>query len=369
MESFHPGRLAMTRAPRSRTPIRARLWPVVASTALALLTIGGATAQAQADSSDLGLTAGQPTVSTVNPAVVTTFWNIVNRGPSTATNVVLVVTLPAGTSLTSAFVQAGIPSCTLDAAISQVSCAIGPLDAGITTSASVTIANTGNPAGTQLTVQARVGSDTPDPVDADNSASIVVTPQGGPLPTTPTGPSANLGLSPMLADPTQPGSSPNGTLGWGLFNAGPDEAEGVTVVFTLPEGVTYIGADVAAQTPPCPFDPATREATCTLPRPFASGSTTSAAVQFTVDGAAAGTPITVVATVRSTTADPDLTDNVRPNTFGGAPPPAGSVPATGTTSTPIAIIAALVLGAGIALVGAARRRQFPGATPAPPSMT
>jgi uncharacterized repeat protein (TIGR01451 family)/LPXTG-motif cell wall-anchored protein len=358
----------MTRALRSRTPIRARLWPVVASTALALLTIGGATAQAQADSADLGLTAGQPMVSTVNPAVVTTFWNVVNRGPSNANNVVLVVTLPAGTSLTSAFVQAGIPSCTLDAAVSQVSCAIGPLDAGITTSASVTIANTGNPAGTQLTVQARVGSDTPDPVDADNSASIVVTPQGGPLPTTPTGPSANLGLSPTPPGPLV-GAPPTGFLSWDLFNAGPDEAVGVTVVFTLPEGVTYISADVAAQTPPCPFDPATREATCTLPRPFASGSTTSAAVQFTVDDAAAGTPITVVATVRSTTADPDLTDNVRPNTFGGAPPPAGSVPATGTTSTPIAIVAALVLGAGIALVGAARRRQFPGATPAPPSMT
>ena len=157
MESIHPEGIAMTRASRSRTPIRARLWPVVASTALALLAIGGATAQAQTDSADLGLTAGQPMVSTVNPSVVSTFWNIVNRGPSNANNVVLVVTLPAGTSLTSAFVQAGIPACTFDDAVRQVSCTIGPLDAGITTSASVTITNTGNPAGAQLTVQARVG--------------------------------------------------------------------------------------------------------------------------------------------------------------------------------------------------------------------
>jgi hypothetical protein len=342
---------------------------VVASTALALLTIGGATAQAQTDSADLGLVAGQATVSTVNPSVVATSWSIVNRGPSTADNVVLVVTLPAGTSLSSAFVQAGIPACAFDVLTRQVRCAIGTLDTGITTSATVTIANTGNPAGTQLDVRAQVTSDTPDPVTTDNRAVASITPPGGPIPTVPTGPSANLGLSPTPGGSAQSGSSPTGSLWWDLFNAGPDQAEGVTVVFTLPEGVTYISATVAARTPPCPFDPTTREATCTLPGPFVSGSTTSAGVQFSLDGVATGTPITVVATVRSTTVDPDLTDNVRPNTFGGAPPPAPGVPATGTAGASIAIVAALVLGAGIALVGAARRPQLPGATPAPPSMT
>lgn len=336
---------------------------MVASTALALLTISGATAHAQADSADLGLVAGRSTVSTVNPAVVTTFWNIVNRGPSTAGNVVLVVTLPAGTSLTSAYVGAGISACTFDAPTRQVSCTIGRMDTGITSGATVMIANTGSPAGTQLDVQAQVTSDTSDPVTTDNSAVASVTPQGGPLPTAPTGPSANLGLSPMLTDPTLPWSSPNGNLGWGLINAGPDQAEGVTVVFRLPEGVTYIDANVAAQTPPCPFDPATREVTCTLQRPFASGSTTSAGVQFTLDGVTPGTPITVVATVRSTTVDPDLTDNVRPNTI------SSPMPATGTATTTVAAMAALLIAAGVGLVRAARRRQAPGATPAPPSIT
>lgn len=336
---------------------------MVASTALALLTIGGATAQAQADSADLGLVAGQPTVSTVNPSVVTTFWNIVNRGPSNASNVVLVVTLPAGTSLTSAFVQAGIPACTFDAAIRQVSCAIGALDNGTTTSATVTIANTANPAGTQLTVQARLSSDTPDPVDADNNASIVVTPQGGPLPTAPTGPAANLGLSPTPPGPLQAGPPSTGSLWWDLFNAGPDEAAGVTVVFTLPEGVTYISANVAARTPPCPYDPATRQVTCALPGTFGPGTLTSAGVQFSLDGVAAGRSVTIVAEVRSTTVDPDLTDNARPNTIGSP------IPATGTATTTVAAIAALVIAVGVVLRRAARRRQFPGATPAPPSMT
>ncbi len=64
-------------------------------------------------------------VSTVNPAVVTTFWNIANHGPSTAVDVVLLVALPVGTSLTSAYVQAGIPACTFDGASRQVACAIG----------------------------------------------------------------------------------------------------------------------------------------------------------------------------------------------------------------------------------------------------
>jgi hypothetical protein len=353
----------MARASRSRTPISARVWRVVASTALALLTIGGATAQAQADPADLGLTAGQPMVSTVNPSVVATFWNIVNRGPSNASNVVLVVTLPAGTSLTSAFVQAGIPACTFDASTAQVSCAVGPLDNGVTTSASVTIANTGNPAGTPLTVQARLSSDTPDPVDADNSASIVITPQGGPLPTTLTGPSANLGLSPTPPGPLQAGPPPTGFLSWDLFNAGPDGAAGVTVVFTLPDGVTYISANVAARTPPCPFDPATREATCALPGTFGPGTMTSAGVQFSLDGVAAGRSVTIVAEVRSTTVDPDLTDNARPNTLGSP------IPATGTATTTVAAMAALLIVAGVVLRRAARRRQLPGATPAPPSMT
>ncbi len=141
---------------------RAFRW-VVTSAAMLMLTVGGTAAHAQADSADLGVVEGQVTVSTANPSVVTTFWEVTNNGPATATDVVLVVTLPTGTSLTSAFVQAGLPDCTLDAASRQLSCAIGALENGVSTSATVTFANTGNPEGTVLTVQAQLASTTPDP--------------------------------------------------------------------------------------------------------------------------------------------------------------------------------------------------------------
>jgi hypothetical protein len=354
----------MTARSSFKTTITPSVWSIVGSVALALLTISGGVAHAQEGSANLGLTAGQASVSTVNPAVVTTFWSVANRGPSSAVDVMLRLTLPTGTSLTSAYVQAGIPACTWDAATTQVTCAFGPLDSGITTSATVTIANTGNPAGTQLTVQAQLTSGTPDPVSADNSASTTITPQGGPLPMAPTGPSANLGLSATTPGLQQPGPPPTGFLSWGLFNAGPDQAEGVTVVFTLPEGITYIDATVAARTAPCPFDPATLEVSCTLPGIFGSGTTTSAGVQFSLDGVAASRPFTIVAQVRSSTVDPDLTDNVRPNTFGGSP-----LPSTGTHGSAIAIMAAFALATGLVMLGAARRSQPAAATPAPPSMT
>ena len=268
-------------------------------------------------------------MSVFNPAVVSTFWNFVNHGPSTAGNVVLVVTLPAGTSLTSAFVQAGLPSCTFDGSSREVTCAIGAMDSGGTNNATVLIANTGNPAGTLLTVQARVTSDTPDPVDRRQQRGGLHHTAGR---SPPDGAGRSIRQSGTVSDSSWShaawSTTDRSAYAWNLFNAGPDQAEGVTVVFTLPEGVSYIGANIAARTAPCPFDPTTREVTCTLPGTFGSGIATSAFVQFSLDGVAAGTPITVVATVRSTTVDPDLTDNVRPNTLGGAPPPAG-IPATG----------------------------------------
>ena len=140
------------------------------------------------------------------------------------------------------------------------------------------IANTGNPSGTTTTVQTRIGSDTTDPVGRRQRAVASITPQGGPF-------DGARGFVRQSACRTFGTVGSGKTGARGSFDVGPDEAAGVTVVFTLRRHL-YISATLPPHT--C-LEPTTREVTCALPETFAPGSMTSALVQFSLDGVATGT--------------------------------------------------------------------------------
>jgi uncharacterized repeat protein (TIGR01451 family)/fimbrial isopeptide formation D2 family protein len=210
---------------------------------------------------------------------------VANDGVDDATGVSVVDPLPAGT----VFVSAD-PGCS--AAAGVVTCAIGPLAVGASTTRALTVIAPVALAGTTVVNTATVHGDQGDdhPENDTSSASTLV------------GPSADLSIT-----KTGPARvTANGTITWTLVatDGGPSPASGVTIADALPAGVTYQSA-----TPTQGTCGASGQAVSCALGALAPGATASVQVVGRVATSLAGTTIQNTATVQGNEPDPDAANN------------------------------------------------------------
>jgi uncharacterized repeat protein (TIGR01451 family) len=204
-----------------------------------------------------------------------------NNGPSPATGVTVVDTLPAGVTLISATPTQGTCS-----GVGTLNCALGNLVMGA--SAGVTIVVSPGGSGT-ITNTAVVSANEIDTNAANNTATA----------STVVNPVADLEISKSDSpDPALVGAPLTYTIT--VINHGPSQATGVIVSDTPPDGVGGFSVS-ASQGPGCPGP----GVSCHLGT-LASGS--SATMTFVVTPSTAGTK-TNVATVSANEADPDAGNN------------------------------------------------------------
>ena len=329
-----------------------RLLPfAVASLCNLLLIVVGHDASAQTPTADLGFTSVRAS-ATSSLATVTA--DVANDGPSEAQTPTLTFTLPIGLTLASGSV-ATADTCTFETNTRTVTCGwpSPPVAPGTSTSAVVTLTNIGLPVGSQVGIEARISSTTPDPNPSNNTVSVTVTLLGGPVPTVPGGASADLELT--VIEPTA--APPPGTalLLWDVTNLGLTPAQDVVVTFTLPASVKLLSGNVA--TFACTTGPATRVA-CPYGRTLNPSQAVRAALELDISDVPRGTEVSVQASVASSTPDPNQANNVSTSMIqvpGGASPtsaPAQLVP-TGSGPFPL-ILAIALLMVGVALLAASR---------------
>jgi uncharacterized repeat protein (TIGR01451 family) len=241
-----------------------------------------------ATDADVAVTKSAPATVATNTAFAYQL-TVTNFGPVTATNVVLVDTLPAGVSFSTATPSQG--SCLF--ASPTVTCSLGSLAVNASATVQIQVTATASPGATLVNV-ADVSATQPDNNPSNNhaeaSTSVVEAPTG-----------TDVGLT-KSAPATV---APNGVFTYQLTatNFGPLTATNVTVVDTLPAGVTFSSATPSQGS--CVF--ASPTVTCSL------GSLTvnaSASVQIEVTAtAAAGSTLVNVADVSATEPDPDPSNN------------------------------------------------------------
>ena len=201
---------------------------------------------------------------------------VTNTGPSTATNVTVVDTLPAGLTFVSVATTAGTA-----AEVGGVITATIPTLA-VNGTATVTIISTvlATFAGTTIPNSATADADEAAPVTAN--ANTTVNPQ------------VDLAITKTdSADPVNRGSQITYTMN--VVNNGPSAATNVTVVDTLPAGLTFVSATGGTVTAPVGGNQQVSVAVGNL----ASGATATVTILATV-GQGAAASLTNTATVSST---------------------------------------------------------------------
>ena len=215
---------------------------------------------------------------------VTYTLTITNNGPSTAANVRVSDTLPAGLTFVSS------PDCTAAGAV--LTCVSGALASGSARTLTI-VARVGRAAaGTTLTNSATVSSTTPDPELANNTdaAAIVVAQE------------ANLSI---VKRASEPGVRVFQDITYTLTvaNAGPNDATGVALSDAVPTGFVFVSAD-----PSCTFDAGAASVTCTV-GDLANGVSTDVTITLRPQAPNAGQTVRNTATVTGDQPDPDLLDN------------------------------------------------------------
>ncbi|MGH3362840.1 MAG: hypothetical protein ACRDOM_10330, partial [Nocardioides sp.] len=225
-----------------------------------------------------------------------------NGGPSTAVDVVLTDTLPAGTTLVSAVDGTGSVACSTSGA-GVVSCELGDLDPGQSVTVFITVlVDPSVPAGTVLTNQAEASSPT-DPDGAAVSAETLVDA------------AAEIWLEKTGIQPT---GNPSGALHYRITvhnepgfaaddtptsgQGGPSDAQDVVVVDTLP--LTSKKLLVQHLSPSCTYDQAAHAVTCsrnTLPA--------GTAVVFDIEVQIRGSVGSITNTATVTSASDPVSDN------------------------------------------------------------
>lgn len=244
--------------------------------------------------SDLSLTKTAPgSVDAGTP--ISWSLSLANGGPSTATNVVVADTVPAGVVITSVTGSGGA-SCTTGVAgdpNQPATCNYGPLPASATRTMTVN-ANVLSSTKGSLKNNARVSSDTFDGNNANNVASS----------TTDVSLSADLAVG-LTSDPTPAqGYKPSTTIHYKVTvnNNGPSDADGVVVTIALPplKMGDYVKDDGG-----CTLSNATL--TCNLGTLAAGSPTKTIFVDWFVKGNKG--QITTAASVASPTPDPAAGNN------------------------------------------------------------
>lgn len=153
---------------------------------------------------------------------------VTNAGPSNATNVSLVDTLPANSTYVSATQNSGPPFACGQAA-GTITCTIATLNVGATATFTFVVTANAGATGT-LVNSATVSSTTPDPVLNNNTSPTTTTlTTGADLAVTKTAP-------PVAAAGT------NVTYNLSVANNGPSNAINVSLVDTLPPNSTFVSA-------------------------------------------------------------------------------------------------------------------------------
>ncbi len=251
---------------------------------------------------------------------------LVNNGPSEAAATTITDTLPTGLTFVSA--SAG---CTASGA--TVTCPVGTLPSGTTSTATITVQAASSASGQTLTNMASATSTTPDPDTSNNqaTASIVVS-----------NPAADLDVT-KTASATSVDPDGQVTFSIAVENNGPDPAEAVEVTDSLPAGLTFVSAS-----PGC--SAAAGVVTCSLGE-LPDETTANVTITVSPTDAAAGQTLTNVASASSSTTDPDPADDQGSATItvtNPAPPPAPApsavVPAPAGPAAPPAPQPDLVAG-------------------------
>ncbi len=230
--------------------------------------------QREADLAIVKTVAPDPVVAGQNLTYTLT---VDNLGPSDATTAAVLDPLPAGLTVVS------LPAGCTDAA-GTITCDLGIIEAGVTEilAIEVTVDASVQPGIDLLPNTATVSADEPDP-DPDNNESTV-----------PVDVTADVGLSLTKVDNVDPvtaGELVIYTLEAG--NAGPSDADGVTITDTPPAGLIFDPLNSSAN---CVDNAGTIECNLGL---IAPGGTDSVNLAFTVDAAAPDGTVTNSATVTS----------------------------------------------------------------------
>ncbi len=305
-------------------------------------------------------------VKTMSPAApvagqrVTYTLTASNAGPSDAVNPRFIDQLPAGLTDVSVTPPPGASSCEVIApedpgtddnpAAPTVTCE-GPLfRAGYTVAGTITATVTPGFVGT-LTNQGRISSDTIDP-SADNNES---TAQGI------VQQSADLSVTTSMSPPS-PVAGDDVVISIDVTNAGPSVARAVQVTSQLPPSLT--GARVTTSVGTCSVD-AANLLSCSL-GDLDPATTVTITVTARVDPAATGT-LTAAAESSSSTADPDLANNVASvagliTTRAAAPvvstlAAADDLAATGASPLPYIAWGLVLLVSGTGAVAVSRQRR------------
>ena len=242
---------------------------------------------------DLAVTkTGGPNPVTPGAPLVYTL-TAVNNGPDAAVSVTLSDPLPATAYFQTVSAPAGW-SCTAPAvgATGTVSCTASGLAVGATASFQVgVIVSASAAAGSTVANTATVSATTPDPVPENNTSTWTATVRA----------SADADLSVVKIASPEPVYAGH-DVGYTIVvrNLGPGTSTGITVIDTLPAGVTFISSGASQGT--CG---GTGPISCSL-GDLVSGATATVAIviRTSVPGSLSNT-----ATAISTTNDPDLSNN------------------------------------------------------------
>ncbi len=215
---------------------------------------------------------------------------VYNAGPSAAQSAVVADALPEGVALVSAsFVKGG----GAPVACGGPTCHLGDVAAGQTATVTVVgMLDSGLDAGTLLTNQANIVSDTPEgdlENNADGATTVVAT-------------EADLAVDKVdLADPVEPLEGYLYQVN--VYNYGASDARDVVVVDTLGEGVTF-----SAASPGCTGQPGGQVVTCTLDL-LEAGEQTFFLLAVTAGDVPSGTLLLNDVAVSSATPDPAEANN------------------------------------------------------------
>ncbi|NJP46564.1 DUF11 domain-containing protein [Actinacidiphila epipremni] len=249
------------------------------------------------------VTVTPPAVLTGEPATVA--YTVTNRGDGPATGVALTVTLPAGVTVTTAN-----PACP------DVSCDLGTLAPGASTTVTRVVTSATALSGNAVGTVSSTSTDA-DPGNNTATAPLTVT-QKPPVTTPPTTPPARQSADPAvglsLAPATAYAGGPGTTARVTVRNPGHARATGLTLVLAAPPGVTPDAASACATAAGCPvadLDP---------------GASTTVTVTLATPGALTGT---VTANLSTTGSDSDTTDDTATAALTVKQPVVQLVPAVG----------------------------------------
>ena len=212
---------------------------------------------------------------------------VTNNGPSNAVQTMIVDQLPDGLRFVSGTGPGG--DCSQTAAL--VTCPAGTLTPGQSRGVTIVAEIDADTDPGTLTNTARAMSSTPDPADANNTATVDTT----------VGTQADLSITKVAApDPLTAGSP--GTYTLTIHNDGPSAARDVTISDPMPAGVTAVDADSGRG--PCDLGPTV---TCRLGT-LGSGADAVVVIRVEVGPDRTGS-IVNTASVDSSTPDPTPDDD------------------------------------------------------------